>query len=299
MKLKMRDNNIRNLSHLIIKLSAAIVCLVFFGNQTHAQDIKGGVNSRPVTGTYSFEVGRTSVLATYLSPLKYTGTSLGISGNWLKALPFNPQHAIMEFNLQSSIASMLNPAHSAKMIGIIGDFSWGIAWRKKILCDIQFAAGGAIHLAGGAYYLIRNSNNPVQAIANGSLDITALISRHFKIGKLPVLIADNIKIPSIGLFFCPQYGETYFEIYLGNHKGLIHPSWWGNNFRIDNLLSVTLDFGKTAMTLGYRFNIYSQCANNLNTKIFNNYFVIGVVPGGIGLKKKTKILPETTIYSIY
>lgn len=241
---------------------------------------------RPVTGTYALEFGGTSVLATYLSPLKYTGPQYSFSGSWSKAMPFNPEHAVMEFDGDATFCNLLNPAKTARMVGLTADFSWDMAWRKRFDNSWQVTAGGGIDVSGGAYYLLRNSNNPVQGIVNVSLLLTGSVSKHFKIGDLPVLITDRVKLPSFGAFFCPEYGETYYEIYLGNNSGLAHAGWWGNNFRIDNLLSVTLDFGRTAMTLGYRLYAYNQWANNLNTKIFTNSFVIGVIPGGIGLKKK-------------
>lgn len=255
--------------------------------------------SRPVTGIYSVELGRAWIKATYLSPLRYEGFQMALSGNWSKAMPFNSEHAVMEFDVTASFCNLLNPAMTARMVGLNGEFSWDMAWRKRFGNAFQFTAGGGIDLAGGAYYLLRNSNNPVQAMANTSLMLTASLSKHFTIGRLPVLIRDRVKLPSFGVFFCPGYGETYYEIYLGNHKGLAHAGWWGNNFRLDNLLDVTLDFGRTAMTVGYRFNVTTQWANNLKTRIFNNYFVIGVVPGGIGLKKRKAGLPAETIYSLY
>ena len=256
---------------------------------------KGQDLARPVTGTYSLEIGRTSVLATYLSPLHYTGNQTALSGSWSKAMPFSPENAVMEFDADMNFCNLLNPAQTARMVGLYGGFSWDMSWRKRLPKDFQITAGGGVGIEGGAYYLLRNSNNPVEAIANVSLLLTASVSKHFMIGRLPILVADRVKLPSLGVFFNPEYGETYYEIYLGNHKGLAHAGWWGNNFRIDNLLSLTLDFGKTAMTVGYRFKANTQWANNLNTKIFTHYFVIGIVPHGIGLKRKT--IPSN--YSIY
>ena len=280
-----------------LKLIAILIALIS-GFSLKAGDLPND-SSRPVTGVYSFEIGKTSVLASYLSPLVYSGTEIGVSGSWGKALPFNPENAVMEFEGRGVFCNILNPAKTARMVGLNAEFSWQMSWRKKLGYNFQVTAGAGIDLAGGAYYLLRNSNNPVQAMANVSLILTASASKHFKIGRLPILVADRIKLPSLGMFFCPDYGETYYEIYLGNHKGLSHPGWWGNNFRIDNLLSVTLDFGRTAMMLGYRVTAYNQWANNLNTKIVGNYFVIGVIPGGIGLKKHNPELPESKIYSIY
>lgn len=270
--------------------------MAFFAN---AQEIDQGVVEadmpRPVTGLYSLAIGGTSVKSTYLSPLTYHGTQLEVLGIWGKAMPFNPESAIMNFELNGAFCNLLNPAGTARMVGLTADFSWILEWRKRLRNNFQVTAGGGAGISGGAYYLLRNSNNPVQVLADFSLILSASASWHFKIGKLPVLISDRIKIPSLGVFFCPEYGETYYEIYLGNHKGLAHAGWWGNNFRLNNFLGVTLDFGRTAMEVGYRLEVYNQWANHLNTNIVTNSFVIGVIPGGIGLKKVTK----TQNYSVY
>lgn len=264
-----------------------------------SESVDSNDTSRPVTGIYSLGAAHTSIKATYLSPLSYSGTQISASGSWSKAMPFNPQQAIMEFDANITFCNLLNPAQTARMVGVNADFSWDMAWRKKLPLNFQVTAGGGIYMKGGAYYLLRNSNNPVQAIANISLMISASVSKHFTIGKLPVLISDRIKLPSLGAFFCPEYGETYFEIYLGNYKGLAHCGWWGNNFQLDNLLSVSLDFGRTAMMLGYSLNVYNQWANSLNTKIVTNSFVIGVIPHGLGLREKAPKLPEEIISSLY
>ena len=291
MILTMKRNNLRRFK-AVITFTFLMVC----GGIKAADKV---YESRPVTGVYSILMGRTSVNASYLSPLTYSGNQFAISGRWSKAMPFNPENAVMEFDADLSFCNLLNPAKTAIMVGLNGNFSWDMSWRKRLPLDFQITAGGGIDVKGGAYYLLRNSNNPVEAIANVSLMVSASASKYFKIGRLPILVADRVKIPSLGIFFCPGYGETYYEIYLGNHKGLAHAGWWGNNFQIDNELSVTLDFGKTAMMIGYRLNAYNQWANNLNTKIITNSFVIGVIPGGIGLKKRPRKLPDVYDYSIY
>lgn len=270
--------------------------LLLIGSMS-AQDIK--TLPRPVTGVYALEIGKTSVQASYLSPLTYSGTQVSLWGQWSKAMPFNPDNAVMTFEGNAAFCNLLNPAQTARMVGLTADFSWDLEWRKRLPYNFQVTAGGGIDVTGGAYYLLRNSNNPVQALANASLLGVASGSWHFKIDRLPILVNDRIRLPVIGAFFCPEYGETYYEIYLGNHKGLAHAGWWGNNFRIDNMLSFTLDFGRTAMLLGYRIEAINQWANNLNTRIVTNYFVIGVIPGGIGLKKKLNKEASEAIYSIY
>ena len=256
-------------------------------------------SSRPVTGIYSIEIGGKNVLATYLSPLHYKGTSLAASGAWSKAMPFNPESAIMHFNASVGLDRMLNPMHTARMLAVSASFSWGMSWRTMLPQSVQLTLGGSVGIDGGAYWLPRNGNNPVQAMGNANLALRASLGHPFKVGRLNLLLRDEVSLPSLSVFFSPEYGESYYEIYLGNRKGLVHPGWWGNNFRIDNLLSLTFDFGRTAAMIGYRFKADTQWANSLNTKIFTNAFVIGVIPGGIGLKPKARRIPSETIYSLY
>lgn len=288
------------MNKLLKRLLAVTLLTASFLPLSAQQEVSGGGDlPRPVTGMYALEIGRRNVLATYLSPLHYSGKSTGIYGEWSKAMPFSPEHAIMHFDTEISVSNLLNPPKTAAMLGMSGSFNWGMSWRKRLPAQFQVTAGGTIGIEGGAYYLLRNGNNPVEAIADVSLSLRASVSKPIKIGRLPILLRDEASLPSLGVFFSPQYGETYYEIYLGNHKNLFHAGWWGNNFRFDNLLSATLDFGRTAMTVGYRFNAYTQWASYLNTKIICHSFVIGVIPGGIGLKKRKTQIPSEKCYAIY
>lgn len=285
-----------------IALIIAIISLLLFPGRLKAESpdsLKGGGSYRPVTGIYSIEIGRTDVLATYLSPLHYTGSQYGFSGEWTKAMPFNPEKAVMHFDGGLNFCSLLNPALTARMVGLTGDFRWGMSWKTALPYRLSLTAGGSLGFNGGAYYLMRNSNNPVQAMAQAALSLRASVARPFIIGRLPILVRDVVSLPTVTAFFAPQYGETYYEIYLGNHSGLAHAGWWGNNFSIDNRLTVSLDLGRTALTLGYRFQAQTQWANHLNTKIFTHSFMIGVVPGGLGFKSKIRKENRPTLYSLY
>lgn len=245
--------------------------------------------SRPVVQEYRVEIGGGTALSTYLSPLRYSGNVIGVSGQWTKASQWVPESLVMQFEAAANMRDYLNPAHTASMIGFDGMFAWGMQWRKRLPHSLQFTAGGSVDIDAGCLYLTRNGNNPVSVLASASLDVNASLSWRFKIGKLPMLLTDQVRIPTVGAFFSPEYGETYYEIWLGNHKGLAHCGWWGNRFCIDNLLSLKLDFGRTAMEVGYRYDYRSAWANQLNTRLSTHSFVIGVIPHGLGLKRKSKI----------
>lgn len=268
----------------IYLVALSLLALFAASPATRAQEL-----SRPVTQQYRLEIGRGTAISTYLSPLRYTGTAITFSGQWSKASQWSPENLVMNFEAAVNMRDMLNPAHTAAMIGFDGMFAWGMEWRRRLPYGLQVTAGGSLDINGGCLYLPRNGNNPVTALASAGLDINASLSWRFKIGRLPMLLSDRVRLPSLSCFFSPQYGETYYEIYLGNHRGLAHCGWWGNNFGIDNLLSLKLDFGRTAMEVGYRYALGTTHACGLDTRVGRHAFVIGIIPHGLGIKRRADI----------
>lgn len=237
--------------------------------------------SRPVTGIYALEVGGAYDFSNYLSPLFYRGTDFTFSGQWTKIFNHCPQRMVMRFESDINFQLMHNPAKTASMLGFTADFAWGLGVRFLPHPKWTVAVGGMVDIYGGALYLPRNGNNPVTALARASLQANASASFQFKMGRLPVTLVEEVRTPLLGAFFCPEYGETYYEIYLGNHKNLAHFGWPGNFFAINNQISLRLDFGRTAMTVGYRLDLNTFHANNLDAQTMRNSLVIGIIPGGL------------------
>lgn len=256
-------------------LTCCILCLSTFA-QANAQADSNP--SRPVLSVYSLEIGGARNLSTYLSPLYYSGTSYALSGSWTKDFNHWSDRCEMRFESSLNFDNLLNPAETARMYGMTAHFGWGLSWRKAFATDWKFTLGPMVDLYGGALYIPRNGNNPATALASAGIDIAGSLSWRGKFGKLPVCISDEITVPTMSGFFSPGYGEPYYEIYLGNRKGLAHFGWWGNNFSINNLLSLRFNFGKTGMSIGYRLDLRTFKANNLQTQVLRNAFVIGVIP---------------------
>lgn len=279
---------------MISKIFKVLTLLVAFGWQYSAAAERDSVSvevQRPIIGSYRLELGSRSAYSTYLSPFSYKGTYFALSGFWSKVLPQNPRHLAMHFEGRAGFGRLLNPARTASEIDFHAQAQWGLEWQKRFCNNWLVGVGGSAGAYGGLLYLPRNGNNPVSAQFALGVAATGYASRHFKIGSLPVLVSDRITLPLMSGFFCQEYGESYYEIYLGNRKGLAHFGWPGNRFGIDNLLSVTFDLRTTALECGYRFSMQNERANHLTTRIFNHAFVFGIVPGGIGLRKKNIITP--------
>ena len=249
---------------------------------------------RPVTSSYSVEYGAASTLDTYLSPLRYQGSTITLNGSWLKAMRQNPRRLIMAFDASIGLESQLSPARNSRLYDFSLDFSWSMMYRWRPIEHFQVGVGGGAALNIGALYLARNSNNPVSARASVDVTANAMASYSLHIGRLPVRLIDRVSIPMVGAFFSPEYGETYYEIYLGNHAGLAHCGWWGNHFRIDNLLAADISLGTVALRVGYHFDFSSGKVHDIVTRHTTHSLVIGLTHDSLnitGLEKSQNIIP--------
>lgn len=233
--------------------------------------------SRPISSTYQLETGGGSAVDTYVSPLRYHGFHLALSGDWTKALP---QGKDLSMTFQGRVEGMRlrNPAGNAtEWQGAVG-FNWLMRRGWCLTPRFVVAAGGGAGLYAGALYIPRNGNNPVAAKGQLTLQGAASASYTFNVGSHRITLHDEVVLPVVGAFFSQNYGQPYYNIYLGNSKGLVHCGWWGNNFCIDNLLSGRITFSRGTLGLGYRYRLYSQHISHLDTRIQTHAVVISWSP---------------------
>lgn len=254
---------------------------------------------RPVTAGYTLEVGSSHISDTYLTPLKYKGLSFGLGYERLQAMKFSPDKWVMQLTGRLGVNRAENPAKNATMWDLELGLSWGMMrrWRIENLTGLQLYGGGATLLDLGALYLARNGNNPVSAKAAWTVGLSGMAVYNFKISRLPVCLRYQAVLPVTGAFFSPDYGELYYEIYLGNHSGLAHAAWWGNYFRLNNLLTADLRLGSTNLRLGYRANILSTKVNNIVSREITHSFVVGVSGEWLSLPRSGSLSPKAKIIS--
>lgn len=232
---------------------------------------------RPIHSTYAVEVGGGMIADTYLSPLRYHGVHLALTGDWTKALPW---HRGMSMSFQARIEGMRlqNPAGNATEWQGAVAFDWLVRRGWHVTDRLTLAAGGGVGLYAGCIYMPRNGNNPAAAKARISLQGTLSASYRLRLGRLYLTVRDEAVTPIVGAMFSQDYGQPYYNIYLGNRSGLVHAAWWGNNFCVDNLLGVRLHFGRGDLGVGYRFRLYQQHVCNLDTRIATHAAVISWTP---------------------
>lgn len=233
---------------------------------------------RPVASFFMAEVGSTSVIDTYLAPVAFKGVDARLEYERMQAMRFDPQRWVMQMHAGVEYGNLQNKPgnHTEHMLMV--DYRWGMMrrWSNVLTPNLQAAVGGSTQLRGGAVYKPSNSNNLVTAKIHWAVSLTAMASYKWRVAKMPVVISYQATLPVAGVFFSPEYGETYYEIYLGNHSGLAHFGWWGSRFDMTNALMADMHLGSTVLRVGYRNTIERSWVNNLDTQIVTHMAVIGV-----------------------
>lgn len=241
-------------------------------------------DSRPIISSYALQVGGETAVSTYLSPLRYSGPRIGLSGRWGKRLPVNPERLSMQFSADAGGAFMSARGLSTSMYDAGIGFDWRLYYTWHPASAWSVSAGGGAGLGAGVLYKPSNGNNPAAAYADIHLALAARGAWSGRLGRLPVTVTDEVSLPSLSTFFSPEYAEPYYAIYLGYRRGLVNAGWWGNHFALDNLLNVRLFFGKRALDVGYRLNIDSSWVHHINTQRVSHSLSIGVTLGADGQK---------------
>ena len=256
---------------------------------------------RPVFAAYTAEIGSAHLADTYLTPLRYTGWHSAIDYMRQQAAPFAPHRWVMRLNAHLSLDHTENPARNATMWSALLTFDWALLhrWHSPISAvpSLTLAAGPAITLQGGCLYLARNGNNPAAARGSLTLGVTGYAAYPLRIGRLPVTLIYQPSIPLTGAFFSPDYGELYYEIYLGNHSGLAHAAWPGNYRRLNQLLTADIHLGNTNIRLGYRGDYFSSRVSGITTRTFTHALVVGLSGEWLSYNPRRPRSPQAPVIS--
>ena len=262
----------------------AAVCAMLLPLQASADEQQ--TVERPVLSAYTIDAGSSHVAETYLSPLKYSGWSTALNYERTQAMRFSPRRWTMRLHGRLALERTQNPARNANMWGLDLNIGWAITRRFRLDSRWNILAGGNIAVNGGALYNTRNGNNPVAAKASWTVGASTGAIFNTRIGSIPISARYIAEMPLTGIFFSPEYGELYYEIYLGNHKGLVRGAWPGNFFRLDNLATVDIRLGRTIIRAGYRCGIFSSKASHIVTRRISHSFVLGLASEWVSLSPK-------------
>lgn len=284
--------------HIIAIFLLLVANSVSAGESTDS--VSGGRPLRPVFASYAVEYGSAHLTDTYLTPLKYDGWHAGFDYARYQAMRFAPTDWTMRLHFNLGVDKTDNPARNASMWSIMLNADWGMMRKFRLLQSLTLAVGGSTGIELGCLYNARNGNNPASAKASWTLNITGYAAYRVNFGRIPVTFMYHPTLPVTGLFFSPDYGELYYEIYLGDTSGLTHWAWWGNYFSLDNLLTADIHFGNTNLRVGYHGKVFSSKVNDITTNIFTHSLVLGVSGDWISVNPRKGISPAAAmIYAVY
>lgn len=254
---------------------------------------------RPVFAAYTLGIGSAHLADTYLTPLRYSGSHYGLDYLRYQAAPFCPERLSMRLNVNLSVDHTTNPAGNATMWSALLTLDWGVIHRFKApisaIPEFTLGAGASINLQAGCLYNARNGNNPASARGAATLCVTGYAAYPIRLGRLPVTLMYQPSLPLTGVFFSPDYGELYYEIYLGNHSGLVHAAWPGNYRRLDQLITADLHLGNTSVRIGYRGSYFSSRACDITSRHFTHSLVIGLSGEWLSYSPRRPHRPQATV----
>lgn len=242
------------------------------------------VDRHVLSTVYSLEAGGEHAFNTYLSPLAQTGCNFALSGQWSR--PFAGPHRDMDIKARANVGFLQNPARNADMNDIGISLSWQANQAFTPLPGLTLKAGAGALVDAGLLYLPRNSNNPVAARAWLGLTLNGAATYRLRLRGKTLRLIEEVSLPSLGVFFSPHYGESYYEIYLGNHSGLARCGWWGNHFAIDNLVAVEIPVRSIRLRLGYRLNMLNSIASHIDSRITTHSFVLGIATDWLNVSRR-------------
>lgn len=237
---------------------------------------RAGEPLRPVTTAWTVEAGSAHLTDSYLSPLHYSGQAYGLGWERFQAMRFDPRRWVMRLEGNASVADTENPARNATMWDLSCRLSWGMMRRWQLPHGLTLALGGSTGIDAGALVLRRNSNNPASVKAAWTVNLTGMALWRCRLAGRGVTLRWQPTLPLLGLFFSPQYGELYYEMYLGDRSGLVHVAWPGSRAAMENLVTADWRLGATALRLGYRGTMLTSEAGGLVTRRFVHMFILGV-----------------------
>jgi len=232
--------------------------------------------------------GTGSVYDSYLSPLKYSGSNVGLFYEKMKNTGLMNGNIAAQHLFDVNYSWTENNTGSASYYSGFIDYNYGLFYRMKPVGKLQIFAGMQAGGMIGFIYNTRNGNNPATGKAHLDLSLSAMANYKWHIRSQPLYFREQISFPFVGAMYSPQYGTSYYEIGLGNTKNLIHLASFNNHFAIRNMLSAEIPFNCFTLRLSYLFSLYETSINDLDTQIITNTFFIGFSTNFFVVKGKQK-----------
>ena len=228
--------------------------------------------------TLSLGGGYTSLLDTYLSPLRYGGGQVALQSERFMQLTCENGRWFAQ-SLFTLHADYTTPrTGSGLTIGGMADYSYTYYYRPLHTNGWSLYVGPQGQLRIGGIYNLRNSNNPAQLKLGVNLAASAMGKYAFTLWGTPMSVRLQADVPLFGFAFGPDYGQSYYEIfYLGHDENCVHVTAPHNNLSLRTGLSYDVQFRSCTMRLSMLSDLYQWQLGNQQYRMFVHSVMLGYV----------------------
>lgn len=232
--------------------------------------------------TLSVSIGSANMYDTYLSPLEYKGFSIHLMYEQMRRTTWFDYKFYKQQIFELDLSKGDNPAKNVSEYWALLSYRIGGHYMVYNTDNFRLGLGGLWDINGGVLYNERNGNNPASARAYSNLNLSATASYKFKWGA----VRWQIDSPFMGILFSPKYGQSYYEISLGNSVGLVNFASYHNQRALRNYISMDIPINKYTIRVGYMGSWYQTKVNEIQTHQYTNSFVIGFPIEGVKKPKE-------------
>ncbi len=222
-------------------------------------------------------IGANDVLDTYLAPMKFKGVDMRYISHTFRQ---TEDKKWVQRIVHTGTASLTEDrSGDGSMAG--GLYTLNVAMLRPLTArrgNFTFMLGGQMDFNVGALYNTRNQNNPAQLKLAMSLGPTISAQYRFRLGKTQLRVGYEVDAPLVGLMFCPNYGQSYYELFsLGDydHNAIVTTPFSAPSMR--HALTLDAELWGTIFRLGYLGDYQQSEANNIKQHSYTHALLIGVV----------------------
>ncbi|MBO7120330.1 MAG: DUF3316 domain-containing protein [Bacteroidaceae bacterium] len=267
-----------------------LLILIFFclssSVSLYAEDYEPVAQRQPTARTFLVGIGKTNQLDTYLSPMEYQGLQVSFLTQSERMTHLAKRHISFQSTFHGVFTSADNPAETASYTGARLAYDAGWHYHYSPLKNLDLKGGALIGTDLGFLYNSRNGNNPAQGHFSVGLSLSAGAAYAFRLWKLPMKASYQADLPMLGMMFCPEFGESYYEISqrgVGHDILCAHP---GNALSFRQLLAVDFCLKRITLRAGYLCDIRQMNAHSLKYHDYSHSFMFGVVRHFQMMKRK-------------
>ena len=263
-------------------MKKSLLLLIIIAGALQSADAQSLRSDRFEEYTMSLGGGYTSLLDTYLSPLRYNGGQVSLLSERFMQLTCENGRWFAQslFTLHGDYT--LAAEGRGVTVGGMADYAYTYYYEPPLLSPqggkFRLFIGPQGQLRIGGIYNLRNSNNPAQLKLGVNLAASAMGKYAFTLWGTPMSVRLQADVPLFGFAFAPDYGQSYYEIfYLGHEENCVHVTAPHNNLSLRIGLSYDVQFSSCTVRLTWQDDLYQWKLGNQQYRMFVHSVMLGYV----------------------